>query len=98
MQHVESADGTRIAFSTVGSGHPVLIVGGAFSTAAAGVPLAGALADAGLQGVPLDRRGRGESGDTRPYAPEREAEDLVAIVEAVGGRAAVLGHSSGAIL
>jgi pimeloyl-ACP methyl ester carboxylesterase len=98
MQHVESADGTRIAFDRFGTGTPVVIVGGAFSTAAAGQPLAAALAEAGLQGVTLDRRGRGESGDTAPYAPEREAEDLAAVVEAVGGRAAVLGHSSGAIL
>jgi len=98
MEHVKSADGTPIAFEPFGSGTPVLIVGGAFSTAAAGHPLAAALAEAGLQGVALDRRGRGESGDSAPYAPEREAEDLAAVIEGVGGRAAVLGHSSGAIL
>ena len=98
MEHTTSADGTRIAFDRIGTGLPVVIVGGAFSTADAGRPLAGALAEAGFQGVPVDRRGRGESGDTSPYAPEREAEDLAAVVEALGGRAAVLGHSSGAIL
>jgi pimeloyl-ACP methyl ester carboxylesterase len=98
MEHATSADGTPIAFDRIGSGHPVLIVGGAFSTADAGRPLAGALAEAGFQGVPIDRRGRGGSGDTPPYAPEREAEDLAAVIEVVGGRAAVLGHSSGAIL
>lgn len=98
MEQVESADGTRIALDRVGTGLPVLIVGGAFSTAEAGAPLAAALADAGFQGVPIDRRGRGESGDTAPYAPEREAEDLAAVIQAVGGTAAALGHSSGAIL
>lgn len=98
MEHVESADGTRIAFTRVGEGEPVLVVGGAFSTSAAGLPLAGALAALGLQGVAIDRRARAESGDTPPYAPAREAEDLAAVVEAVGGRAAVLGHSSGAVL
>ena len=48
--------------------------------------------------VTYDRRGRGESGDTPPYAPEREAEDLRAVIDAVGGAAVVLGHSSGAVL
>lgn len=98
VQHATSADGTRIAFDRVGTGTPVVIVGGAFSTAAAGAPLAAALAAAGLQGVTLDRRARGESGDTAPYAPDREAEDLAAVIGAVGGEAAVVGHSSGAIL
>jgi len=98
METATSADGTMIAFQRVGQGTPVLIVGGAFSTASAGMPLASALAEAGFQGVTLDRRGRGESGDTAPYAPAREAEDLAAVIAAVGGHAAVLGHSSGAVL
>jgi pimeloyl-ACP methyl ester carboxylesterase len=98
MELIESADGTRIAFHPVGTGTPVVIVGGAFSTSDAGEPLAAALAAEGLQGVTYDRRARAGSGDTAPYAPFREAEDLTAVIEAVGGRAAVLGHSSGAIL
>jgi pimeloyl-ACP methyl ester carboxylesterase len=98
METVESADGTRIAFSRTGAGTPVVIVGGAFSTSSAGEPLAAALAAEGLQGVTVDRRARAASGDTRPYAPFREAEDVAAVVGAVGGRAAVLGHSSGAVL
>jgi pimeloyl-ACP methyl ester carboxylesterase len=98
VQHTTSADGTRIAFHHVGEGVPVVIIGGAFSTAAAGAPLAGALAAAGLRGVTVDRRSRGESGDTAPYLPAREAEDLAAVIDAVGGQAAVIGHSSGAML
>lgn len=98
MEHIESADGTSIALQRVGAGTPVVIVGGAFSTAAAGVPLAEALAAEGLQGVPYDRRALAGSGNTVPYEPDREAEDLSAVIAAVGGRAAVLGHSSGAIL
>lgn len=98
MELVESADGTPIALHRTGEGTPVVVVGGAFSTAAAGEPLAAALAAEGLQGVTVDRRARGSSGDTAPYAPFREAEDLTAVIEAVGGRAAVLGHSSGAVL
>jgi pimeloyl-ACP methyl ester carboxylesterase len=98
MEHVESADGTRIALHRTGSGTPVVVVGGAFSTSAAGAPLAAALAAEGFEGVTIDRRGRADSGDTPPYAPFREAEDLTAVIEHLGGRAAVLGHSSGAIL
>ena len=98
MQHATSGDGTRISFNRVGSGLPVVIVGGAFSTAEAGTPLAEAFADVGLQGVTVDRRARGGSGDTAPYLPIREAEDLAAVIDAVGGQAAVLGHSSGAVL
>jgi pimeloyl-ACP methyl ester carboxylesterase len=97
-RYAESADGTRIAYRCVGSGRPVVIVLGALATAEAGGPLAAALADAGLQGVTYDRRGRGDSGDTAPYAPEREAEDLSAVIDAVGDAAVVFGHSSGAVL
>jgi hypothetical protein len=96
--HAMSADGTRIAFHEVGSGTSVVIVGGAFSTAAAGAPLAEALAAVGLRGITMDRRGRGGSTDTTPYRPAREAEDLAAVINAVGGEAAVIGHSSGAVL
>lgn len=98
VQHVTSADGTAIAVHRSGAGRPVVIVGGAFSTAAAASALAESLAARGLEGVAFDRRARGDSGDTRPFAPEREAEDVAAVIEAVGGRAAVLGHSSGALV
>ncbi|HEX6887985.1 MAG TPA: alpha/beta hydrolase [Candidatus Nanopelagicales bacterium] len=98
MQHATSDDGTRIAFEQVGEGPPVVIVGGAFSTAGAGAPLAAALAAAGLRGVTMDRRARGGSGDTAPYHPAREVADLAAVIDAVGGGAAVIGHSSGAVL
>lgn len=98
MSHTTSADGTRIAYHQTGSGQPVIVVGGALSTAAGGRAMAEALAAGGLQGVCYDRRGRGESGDTAPYAPEREVEDLRAVLDAVGGDAVVLGHSAGAVL
>ena len=98
MEHGISADGTRIAFARFGHGSPVVVLLGALATSAGGVAVATALASAGLQGVIVDRRARGESGDNGPYTPQREAEDLAAVVEAVGGRAAVLGHSSGAVL
>src|SRR5262249_48216530 len=48
--------------------------------------------------VHYDRRGRGDSGDTPPYAVEREIEDLAAVVDVVGGSAFLYGASSGAAL
>jgi pimeloyl-ACP methyl ester carboxylesterase len=95
---VTSADGTSISYSELGDGAVVVIVSGALSTAADAVPLAAALADAGYRAVTYDRRARGSSGDRRGSTPENEAEDLAAVIGAVGGEASVLGHSSGAIL
>lgn len=100
METVRSADGTRIAYVAHGSGPPLILAGGAFCdhrARAAGLPLSRAL-EARLRVVSFDRRGRGESGDTPPYAVAREVEDLAALVAAVGGSAAVYGHSSGAVL
>lgn len=104
MEHVTSADGTRIAVHRIGTGRPVVIVGGAFSTATAASALAEAVVAKGFEGVSFDRRGRGDSTDATegqrlaPFVPEREAEDIAAVIEAVGGSAIVLGHSSGALV
>lgn len=97
MATVTSNDGTRIAYQTVGEGPPVVLVGGAMNVRQSAEPMAEALAPH-LTAVTYDRRGRGESSDTEPYAVEREVEDIAALVEAVGGSASVYGHSSGAIL
>jgi len=49
--------------------------------------------------ITFDRRGRGDSGDTPPYAPEREYEDLAAVASAAGSQPPfVFGHSSGAAI
>ncbi len=98
MRQITPADGTAIALHETGTGPAVVIVNGALSTARDAAPLAEALARAGFRAVTYDRRARGDSGDTRPSAPQREAEDLAAVVAAAGGAAAVLGHSSGAVL
>lgn len=98
MQTTTSVDGTLIAFEQIGEGPAVVIVGGAFSTAADGAPLAVALADLGFTAITVDRRARGTSGDKRGSTPENEVEDLAAVIDAVGGEASVLGHSSGAVL
>ena len=99
MPYVSSADGTRIAYDTVGHGPPLILVGGALSDRRFSklVQLAGLLGEH-FTVVNYDRRGRGDSGDTPPFAIEREIEDLTAVMEAVGGRACVWGWSSGAVL
>ncbi|MCL2516351.1 MAG: alpha/beta hydrolase [Microbacteriaceae bacterium] len=98
MTLTHSADGTPVAFEAVGDGPTVVIVNGAFSVARDAHELAAALAAAGFRAVAYDRRARGGSGDTTPFRPEREVDDLSAVVSAVGGAAATLGHSSGAVL
>jgi pimeloyl-ACP methyl ester carboxylesterase len=90
-----SADGTRIAYDRFGDGTPVIVVSGMFCARPMTHDLATRLAEQ-FTVINYDRRGRGESGDTLPYAPEREVQDLAALITEVGGKAAVYGHSSGA--
>lgn len=99
MQKATSADGTPIAYDTVGSGPPVILVDGAFGTRAMGPnqPLAPLLAEH-LTVVTYDRRGRGDSGDAPRSTIDREIEDIQALVDAVGGTAYLYGISSGAAL
>jgi len=97
MPQVLSKDGTSIAFDRLGEGPPVILVVGAFSARATGAPLATFLARS-FTVFNYDRRGRGASGDTLPYAVDREVEDLAALIAEAGGAAAVFGYSSGAFL
>ena len=92
-----SADGTAIAYDRAGSGPALVLVGGASTARSVHAELARLLAD-GFTVFNYDRRGRGDSGDTPPYAVDRELEDLAAVVDAAGGKAAVFGNSSGAVL
>jgi pimeloyl-ACP methyl ester carboxylesterase len=94
-QKTTSADGTTIAFERLGDGAPVVIVGGAWNTRHSAAALADLLAD-GFAVYTYDRRGRGDSGDTAPYAVEREIEDIEAVIAAAGGHAHLYGSSSGA--
>jgi pimeloyl-ACP methyl ester carboxylesterase len=97
MRTVVSADGTKVAFDQGGQGPPVILVVGAFNDRSTGAPLAEAL-ESQLTVFNYDRRGRGASGDTQPYAVEREVDDLDALIREVGGAAGVFGYSSGANL
>src|ERR1700759_4504767 len=94
---VKSADGTVIAYERHGQGPAVVLVDGALSVRGGKAGLDGLLGPE-FTVYRYDRRGRGDSGDTLPYAPEREVEDLAAVIEAAGGTAALYGHSSGCAL
>jgi pimeloyl-ACP methyl ester carboxylesterase len=102
MNRVTSRDGTEIAYERVGSGPSLILVDGALCSRAFGpMPKLAPLFADRFTVVTYDRRGRGESGDTAdtlPLAKERELDDLAALIAAAGGRAALLGLSSGAAL
>jgi len=97
MDTVKSKDGTVIAFDAQGDGPAVIFVDGAMSTRSGKHDLANLLAQH-FTVYGYDRRGRGDSGDTKPYAVEREIEDLDAMIEKAGGSACLYGHSSGGCL
>lgn len=97
LEQVRSADGTSIAFERLGSGPPLVLLAGGMCDRRTFIDLAAALAT-DFEVLNVDRRGRGDSGDTPPYAVAREVEDIAAVVHAAGGKAAVFGHSSGAAL
>lgn len=102
MQQITSQDGTTIAFDQTSSGPALILVGGMFEQRVMDSETAQ------LAAFPLlaqhfsvfhyDRRGRGDSGDTLPYAVEREIEDIDALISYAGGTAFVFGISSGAAL
>jgi pimeloyl-ACP methyl ester carboxylesterase len=102
MKTVNSKDGTTIAYDQAGAGPALILVGGMFEQRAMDSETAQ------LAALPLlaqhfsvyhyDRRGRGGSTDTQPYAVEREIEDIEALIDAAGGSAFVFGISSGGAL
>jgi pimeloyl-ACP methyl ester carboxylesterase len=97
MRTVISKDSTPIAFDQSGQGSALILVAPATATRLAQASLAVALAPH-FTVFAYDRRGRRDSGDTAPYAVEREVEDLDALITEAGGSACVFGHSSGAVL
>ena len=97
METVTSRDGTTLAFDRAGAGPPLILIAGALNDRATLAPLAALLAPH-YTTISYDRRGRGDSADTAPYAVEREVEDLDALIAAAGGAAAVFGFSSGGVL
>jgi pimeloyl-ACP methyl ester carboxylesterase len=98
LEQAWSDDGTSIALEGVGSGQPVVLIGGAFNDRTTTLGLAQVLAPY-YRAVAYDRRGRGDSGDeSHDYSVDREMEDLRAVIDHLGGSASLVGHSSGAVL
>jgi pimeloyl-ACP methyl ester carboxylesterase len=99
MPQVRSKDGTEIGFDKSGNGPLVVIVNGAlgYRDYYGDRELAQILSSE-FTVIIYDRRGRGESTDTPPYAVEREIEDMEALVDVSGGQACLYGVSSGAAL
>lgn len=99
MSKVISKDGTEIAYTQTGSGYPLIMIDGAFCSRLLGPSVEGApLLATAFTVISYDRRGRNESSDTKPYAVEREIEDIDALIQMAGGSAYLFGHSSGAAL
>ena len=100
MKTVTSKDGTTIAFDQSGKGPVVILVDGALQYRAfdQGMAQLADLLAPHFTVIHYDRRGRGDSTDTQPYALEREIEDIEALIEEAGGAAFLYGISSGAAL
>jgi pimeloyl-ACP methyl ester carboxylesterase len=99
MSHVNSPDGTTIAFERQGQGPALILVDGALCSRAFGpMPKLASLLASDFTVYNYDRRGRGESGDSPVYSSYREVEDLGALIEAAGGTAHLVGLSSGGAL
>ncbi|HEU5262920.1 MAG TPA: alpha/beta hydrolase [Gemmatimonadales bacterium] len=99
MRQARSRDGTTIAYDPLGEGQPVILVDGAFCSRSFGpMPKLAPHLARDFTVFAYDRRGRGDSGDTAPYAVEREIDDLDALIRQAGGSAFVYAISSGAAL
>lgn len=99
MNTVKSADGTTLAYDIYGDGPPLIFITGASCFRNFGPVVQDAKGFAKEFTVyNYDRRGRGDSTDTQPYAIAREIEDIEAMIDAAGGKANLYGHSSGAVL
>lgn len=99
MNKAYSKDGTAIAFDQFGTGPALILVPGALNARSNSMQAQLIrLLEPHFTVISYDRRGRGDSGDTQPYAVEREIEDLEAVIDAAGGSAFLFGTSSGATL
>ena len=98
-EKVISKDGTSIAYEKAGTGPPLILVDGALCHRAFGpTPKLRKELEKDFTVFTYDRRGRGDSSDTKLYSVEREVEDIAALINAAGGSVFVAGVSSGAAL
>jgi len=96
IERAESSDGTVVACHVAGDGPPLLLVHGTTADHSRWAPVIDALS-ARFTTYAMDRRGRGASADADEYSVEREFDDVVALIETIGGDVDVLGHSYGAV-
>ncbi len=97
MEKVTSLDGTPIAYHCRGAGPPLVLVHGTGAANAIAWSAVLPALEEHFSIYAVDRRGRGESGDSSTYAIEREFEDIATVVEATREPANLLGHSFGAL-
>jgi pimeloyl-ACP methyl ester carboxylesterase len=95
VRTITSKDGTKITYEQSGKGPAVILVGGALAARADHTELA-QLLSSDFTVYNFDRRGRGDSADTKPYAVEREIEDIETLINEAGGSAYMYGISAGA--
>ncbi|GAA4014417.1 hypothetical protein GCM10022247_41620 [Allokutzneria multivorans] len=92
MLTITSADGTTIAYEQSGSGPAIIVVSNVAGDHTSVAGLVTALAK-DFTVITFDRRGRGASGDPQPYDPAREIDDISALIDVLGGSAALTGGS-----
>jgi pimeloyl-ACP methyl ester carboxylesterase len=95
MNTLASRDGTTIAYDRHGQGPALILVDGALTVHSSGSGELARLLAPHFTVYGFDRRGRGGSGDTLPYAVDREIDDIEALIDRAGGAASLYGHSSG---
>lgn len=96
MESVTSSDGTPIAFERTGKGPPLVLVHGSTADHTRWPSVLPEL-NRRFTVFAMDRRGRGQSGDSAIYEIEQEYEDVAAVVRAAGANVSLLGHSFGAL-
>lgn len=97
MEKITSKDGTQIAYERSGEGPPLVLIHGTSSDHTTAWPFVLPVLKERFAVYAVDRRGRGESGDSEDYAIEREFEDIAAVADSIGGPVDLLGHSYGAL-
>src|SRR5918994_4256030 len=96
QESVTSLDGTPIAYWRSGEGPPLVLVHGTSADHSRWAPVLPAFEER-FTVYAVDRRGRGESGDSEDYSIEREFEDVAAVVDSIEAPVNLLGHSYGAV-
>jgi pimeloyl-ACP methyl ester carboxylesterase len=96
MEHIASEDGTKIAYIKNGNGPALVLIHGSTIDHSQWTNLIPKLSQH-FTVYAMDRRGRGQSGDTQPYSLAREFEDIVSLIESIPGKVNLLGHSYGAL-